>query len=79
MVNEHKWQRGERAGDGPDQTGDEEHVAHTEFELGGSANRQTNEGGKVRDHNGLGEIEETARTCEESDQSRHVHKKGQFG
>ncbi|CAI2302992.1 hypothetical protein IFVP182_C1250017 [Vibrio parahaemolyticus] len=39
MVNEHKWQRGERAGDGPDQTSDEEHVAHTEFELGGSTNR----------------------------------------
>jgi hypothetical protein len=52
---------------------------HAEFEFGGSTNRQTDECGKVSDHNGLGEIEESARTGEKRDQSRHVHKKGQFG
>ncbi|EAS75589.1 potassium transporter peripheral membrane component [Vibrio alginolyticus 12G01] len=39
MVDKHKWQGGKRTRDGPNQTGDEEHIAYAEFELGGSTYR----------------------------------------
>ncbi len=39
VVDKHKWQGGKRTRDGPNQTGDEEHIAYAEFELGGSTYR----------------------------------------